>query len=203
MKKVVLLVFVFIWFFGIWFTSPYYAPNCVNWKVGENNLSCQACEDEGQLYNPVENIWWVQFYAWCCPKWSILQDDPQNPNQNICISNTVWNMWINMDSDCLINWQCSLNIYKTLWIRKSNQDPTVSTFFQDIVLWATMFLGTVITIILVVSWILYISAAISGKSNSADMAKKWIFNSILWLLFVVWSYAIIRLIQFIATAGGW
>jgi hypothetical protein len=35
-----------------------------------------------------------------------------------------------------------------------------------------MFLGTAITIILIISGILYILAAILGKSNLADMAKK-------------------------------
>lgn len=137
----------------------------------------------------------------CCP-W-ILVDDQENPGQKTCIINTEWSMWINMNKDCLINWQCSYNIYKTLGIRKSDQTPKVSTFVQDIVLGITMFLGTAITIILIISGILYILAAILGKSNLADMAKKWIFNSILWLVLVSWSYAIVRLVQFVATAGGW
>jgi hypothetical protein len=111
-------------------------------------------------------------------------------------------MWMNMDPNCLINWQCSYNIYKTVWIRKSNQNPTVSSFVQDVILWATTFMGTVITVVLIISWILYILAAILWKSNLADMAKKWIFNSILWLLLVSWSYALVRLIQFVATGGS-
>ena len=131
----------------------------------------------------------------------MLVPDSQDSSKKVCIINTAWNLWINMSSDCLINWQCSYNIYKTLWIRQSDQNPKVSTFVQDIVLWITMFLWTVITIILITSWILYILAAILWKSNLADMAKKWIFNSILWLLLVTWSYAIVRLIQFVATAG--
>jgi hypothetical protein len=47
-----------------------------------------------------------------------------------------------------------------LGIRKSDQDPQVKTFVQDIVLAVTMFLGTAIAIILVTSGILYILAAI-------------------------------------------
>lgn len=137
----------------------------------------------------------------CCP-WLVV-DDKENPGKKTCIINTEWNLWINMNTNCLINWQCSYNIYKTLGIRKSDQTPKVSTFVQDIVLGITMFLGTAITIILIISGILYILAAILGKSNLADMAKKWIFNSILWLVLVSWSYAIVRLVQFVATAGGW
>jgi len=66
-----------------------------------------------------------------------------------------------------------------------------------------MFLGTVIAILLIVSGILYIIASIQWSSSKADMAKKWIINSLLWLVLVTWSYAIVRLIQFVATAGWW
>lgn len=135
-----------------------------------------------------------------CP-WMVVKDD-NDPNKNVCIINNEWNLGINMNADCLINWQCSYNIYQTLWIRKSDQNPTVSTFVKDIILWVTMFFGTVISLILIVSWILYIMAGIQWKSTLADMAKKWIINSIVWLLLVSWSYALIRLIQFVATAGG-
>lgn len=134
----------------------------------------------------------------CCADW-IVQTDSKT-QQKVCILNLEWDMGINMNPDCLINGQCSMNIYKTLWIRKSDQNPSVGTFVQDIILWITMFLGTVIALILVTSWILYILAAIQWKSSLADMAKKWIVNSILWLIFVTWSYAIVRLIQFVATA---
>lgn len=150
--------------------------------------------DSDKIYTDDE---WLQK---CCDWWMLVPDS-QDSSKKVCIINTAWNLWINMSSGCLINWQCSYNIYKTLWIRQSDQNPKVSTFVQDIVLWITMFLWTVITIILITSWILYILAAILWKSNLADMAKKWIFNSILWLLLVTWSYAIVRLIQFVATAG--
>ncbi|MCK9466750.1 MAG: hypothetical protein M0P94_00295 [Candidatus Absconditabacterales bacterium] len=136
----------------------------------------------------------------CCP--GMLVPDSQDSSKKACITNTQGNLGINMNSDCLINGQCSYNIYKTLGIRQSDQNPSVSTFVQDIVLGITMFLGTAITIILIISGILYILAAILGKSNLADMAKKGIFNSILGLVLVSGSYAIVRLVQFVATAGG-
>jgi len=181
-------------------------------KTGDQCLACSSTEaksldnyieacsqdvsdcDSDKIYTDDE---WLQK---CCDWWMLVPDS-QDSSKKVCIINTAWNLWINMSSDCLINWQCSYNIYKTLWIRQSDQNPKVSTFVQDIVLWITMFLWTVITIILITSWILYILAAILWKSNLADMAKKWIFNSILWLLLVTWSYAIVRLIQFVATAG--
>lgn len=162
---------------------------CFDWWTSAPKCNCP----ENKRY--IDSNWAER----CCANW-IIETDPQT-QQKVCILNLEWNMGINMSSGCLINGQCSYNIYKTLWIRKSDQNPSVSTFVQDIVLGITMFLGTAITIILIISGILYILAAILWKSNLADMAKKWIFNSILWLLLVTWSYAIVRLIQFVATAG--
>gem|GEM_PF-265686 len=117
---------------------------------------------------------------------------------NIQPANSV--MGITCDEDLLVNGQCKLNIYDTLGIRKSvrnEDDPTsVGLFVQDIVLSATFFIGTVVTIALVVSGIMYIMAASSGKSP--DAAKKGIIGSLVGLLIVVSSYVIIRLVQYIA-----
>lgn len=160
----------------------------------KNNCLLSSCDDSKKYQ--LEN-----WFTVCCP-WMVV-NDTKNPWQKTCIINTEWNLGINMNSGCLINWQCSYNIYKTLGIRKSDQNPQVKTFVQDIVLAVTMFLGTVIALILITSWILYILAAILWKSSLADMAKKGIINSILWLVLVTGSYALVRLIQFVATAWGW
>lgn len=135
----------------------------------------------------------------CGTSW-ICVDDKENPAKKVCITNTEWDLWINMNADCLVNWQCSYNIYKTLWIRKSDQNPSVWSFVQDIVLAVTMFIGTVIAIVLVVSGILYILSSIKGSTSQAEMAKKGIINSIIWLILVVSSYALVRLVQFLVTA---
>lgn len=105
---------------------------------------------------------------------------------------------ININADCLRNGQCSLNIYETLWIRESNPNPTVGTFVQDIVLAATTFFGTVLTIVVVVSWLMRIMASINGKDPSN--AKKGLISWVIGFLLVISSYAIVRLIQFLATA---
>ena len=124
-----------------------------------------------------------------CPNW-ICQD-------NVCVENLYWDAGININKDCLLNWQCSMNVYKTLWIRKSNPDPSVKVFAQDIILWASMFFGTIMTVLLIVSGLSYVMAWYTGKSP--DKAKKMMVWSIIWLLFVTFSYTIIRLIQFLAT----
>jgi hypothetical protein len=215
------------WLFGWW--EQY--TKCCNWILYDDDKKCceqwvwirkadwdecLSCDTQEAKTLPdykkycsedVSNCDWSKVYEddeWltrCCP-WMLVKDD-NDPNKKVCIVNNEWNMWINMNADCLVNWQCSYNIYKTLGIRKSDQNPKVSTFIQDIVLWVTMFLGTVIAILLIVSGILYIIASIQWSSSKADMAKKWIINSLLWLVLVTWSYAIVRLIQFVATAGWW
>src|SRR5574344_1357320 len=109
-------------------------------------------------------------------------------------------MGIECCEEQLVNGQCKLNLYDTRGIRKSvrnENDPTsVGLFVQDVVLSATFFIGTVVTIALVVSGIMYILAASSGKSP--DAAKKGIIGSLIGLLIVVSSYVIIRLVQYIA-----
>jgi hypothetical protein len=116
---------------------------------------------------------------------------------NVCIRNDYWDLWIYVTTGCLLNGQCSMNIYDTIGIRQKDPNPDVKTFAQDIVLWATMFFGTVMTVLIIVSWLSYVMAWFSGKSP--DKAKKMLIWSIVWLLFVTLSYTIIRLIQFLAT----
>jgi hypothetical protein len=100
----------------------------------------------------------------------------------------------------LANGQCKLNIYKTLGIRQNMTDggnPTsVGLFVQDIILSATFFIGTLVTVALIVSGLMFIFAASSGKDPAN--AKKGIIGSLLGLLIVVSSYVIIRLVQYIA-----
>ena len=137
----------------------------------------------------------------CCP-WMVV-DSQENPGTKACIVNTEWTAGMTINSGCLINGQCKYNIYETLWIRKSDQNPSVGSFVKDIVLAVTTFIGTVVAIVLIVSGVLYIMAWIKWDTSMADKAKKWIFNSVVWLVLVVTSYAIVRLIQFLATAGWW
>ena len=126
-------------------------------------------------------------------------------NNNTSTTNT-WSssptsvMGISCNQDQLVNGQCKLSIYDTLGIRKSvrnSGDPTsVGIFLQDIILSATFFIGTLVTIALVVSGLMFIFAASSGKDPAN--AKKWIMGSLIGLLIVVSSYVIIRLVQYIA-----
>lgn len=107
---------------------------------------------------------------------------------------TIW-------EKCLTNGQCKFNIYDTLWIRKSVRAGTgdatsVGLFVQDIVLSATFFIWTVVTIALIVSGLMYIFAAASG--NDPKKAKEGIIWALIWLVIIACSYFIIRLVQYLA-----
>lgn len=103
--------------------------------------------------------------------------------------------WINLDSDCLIHWQCSMDTYELLNIRDWEEaNPT--WFVNDIITWATMFIWVLVTITLVVSWFLFILAWWDEKM--AERWKSWAKYSLIGLLLVIFSYTIIRAIQFLA-----
>jgi len=128
------------------------------------------------------------------------QNTTQNTTTNTTPQTPKSTMGITCNQDQLINGQCKLNIYDTLGIRKSvrttGQATSVWLFVQDIILSATFFIWTIVTIALIVSWLMFIFAASSGKDPAN--AKKGIVWSLIWLLLVVSSYVIIRLVQYLA-----
>lgn len=125
-----------------------------------------------------------------CPAWISDEWD--------CLVNEQGTLGIEMNPDCLTSWNCSLNVYELLGIRQSDQNPDPNLFVQDIVLAATSFIGVVVTISLVVAGVKYVFSAAPGNVTSSETAKKGILYAFLWLLLVSLSYAIIRVIQYIA-----
>ena len=106
---------------------------------------------------------------------------------------------IKMCPNCLTNGTCSFSIYQFLGIRKSLDNsvpPSPTLFVQDIILAATTFIGTILTIVFIVSGLMFIFAGATGKEPGT--AKKGMINSIIGLVIVICSYAIIRLVQYIA-----
>ena len=106
------------------------------------------------------------------------------------------NAGINISDTCLSNGTCSLNIYETLNIREDAQANNAQTLVQDIFLWATFFIGTLAAIWFIVSGM---TMVFGGASETMyEQGKKWFKYSIIGILLVVFSYSIIRLIEFIA-----
>lgn len=133
----------------------------------------------------------------CCAAWDtyIIATKSCLPTANNSASGSI--NWITINEKCLTNGQCKFNIYDTLGIRKSvGGDASVGLFVQDIVLSATFFIWTIVTVALIVSGLMYIFAAASGKDPKN--AKSWIIGALIGLVIVACSYFIIRLIQYLA-----
>lgn len=98
--------------------------------------------------------------------------------------------------------ESSFDIKQTLGLKKSSDqgETKVTPFLQDIVLALTMFIGTVVSVALIVSGLFYVFASVD--SGMKTKAKKGIINSLIGLVLVLGSYVIIRAIQFLATGGG-
>jgi hypothetical protein len=137
----------------------------------------------------------------CATKCQCTKDETYDTTTKKCVAKPTADvdpadqtvMGITMGPKCLKNGQCGFDIYKLLGINKSS---SATLFVQDILLSATFFIGTVITIALIYSGIMFIMAGATGKDPSK--AKNGITYSIIGLLLVISSYTIIRLVQYIA-----
>lgn len=218
MKKISLVIFIsfIVLYTNISFWENFlcewelWLPPCIG---GEYNSNCECIPDwtNPDSWTPdwwdqwapswwdswSNNTWWCNpanvytipgWWTGCCPGYV---------ENNECIT-SLPDLWITLDTECLLNWQCKLNVYKVMWIRKSNENPTVSGLFQDVVLAATSFVWTVVVIALIVSGLIFAFGSISWKDTKK--AKSIMIDCAIWLLLVMWSYTIIRLIQFLATA---
>lgn len=97
--------------------------------------------------------------------------------------------------DCLMGmWKNCLKYETLIWIKDNHY--TTTSIAQDVVMLATYAIWTVLTIIIIYCWLMYIFAARSWKDTSSY--KKWLINAWIWAVLVWWAYAIVRLIQYIA-----
>jgi len=104
---------------------------------------------------------------------------------------------IEMNSWCLTNGTCKLNIYKTLQLREDTQGQNTAQYFiQDLFLTATFFIGTMAVIGFLISGLMMIF----GWANEAsyEKGKKGMKYSIIGIILVTLSYTAIRAVEFIA-----
>ena len=98
---------------------------------------------------------------------------------------------------CITNWTCTFNTYNTLWIRQETQENnSAELFVQDIFLASTLFVGTIVTLWLLVSGLMMIFSW--ADEWKFEKGKTWLKYSFIALLLVIFSYTIIRAVQFIA-----
>jgi len=187
MKKIFWLfiivgLFILQWFYNISFADA--EADCINnfWDWDSANSKC-ITTNAGAQEDCLKNWWLRDNLAKTCDRswtrwWSAIQ-------------------WIRMNKTCLLNGQCGFNIYQFLGIRTSIADASSPELFvQDILLSATFFIWTIVTIALVVSGLMFIFAGATWKDPTK--AKAGIKNSFIGLLIVVCSYSIIRIVQYIA-----
>jgi hypothetical protein len=105
---------------------------------------------------------------------------------------------INLSSECTM-WMGKncFDYEQIIWIDKiQNPNMTAKSIAQDTILAATYMVWTVLTIVIIYCWLMYIFASRDGKDVS--QYKKWLIYAAIWALLVWWAYAIVRLIQYIA-----
>lgn len=115
---------------------------------------------------------------------------------------TQWDKnWISATGQCIYwVWKWCFDYEKMMFswsnLDNVNEHKTVLTVLQDVVLWATFMVWTVLMIVIIYCGLMYIFAAWDGKEPTKY--KDWLKNAAIWALFVWWGYAIVRLIQYIA-----
>jgi hypothetical protein len=149
---------------------------CTEWQVPAVNGLCYS--------NTLVTAEWQFCPAWLTAEWW-------------CVANTFGSMGIQCSPQQLLIGACSLRVYDTMQIRASNRDPSPKVFIQDIMLSATSFIWVVVTVSLMYSWWNLITAW-GINEWAAQSAKKNIRYSLIGMILVAFSYAIIRLVQYVS-----
>lgn len=118
----------------------------------------------------------------------------------IGIANASENFWIDLNTECMLDGTCKFKAYEATDIRKGNRDTSAMGFLQDAVLAPVIFIGTLVTVALIVSGLLYVFSG--AESSLKSKAKNGITYSIVGLVVVMLSLVIIRFVQFLARWGS-
>lgn len=161
----------------------------------ETPLECQGGTVEESSYDMENKVTtrkckWINWESITCT----LKDTEYAPAKQT--------LWIGLSPECLVHGGCSLDVYKTLWIRENSPKETrtsVLSLFQDAIGAATFFIGTIVTIAFVWAWFKFVLAWRNGDSSGRSSAQQGMIYAIIGLILVMSSYAIIRLVQYIAS----
>ena len=153
--------------------------------------------------------------ALCAPQYGssdVISGSVWNPTQRQCVC-SAWTMtWangalvciatpyddfgINCSPSAILRGECTWNVNKTLGLPDNKWMTNPTQIVSDLVLGATWFVGTALVIALIVMGVKYVAGGVSESAAwdlKANMKKL-----LIGLLLVVWSFTIIRLIQYIA-----
>jgi hypothetical protein len=155
------------------------------WSIRDTKTSQCICEN-----GLIADTWVCRKIL--CPNGYVEKNGIQ---QNECLQ-AWWSLGISCDATQLKNGTCHRNINQTLGIRSSSTEPNPTVVLQDIILGATSFVGTMMVIALIVMGIKYIKWWFD-EGSTGDL-KNNIRKLIIWLLLVIGSYTVIRVIQYVA-----
>ena len=118
---------------------------------------------------------------------------------NISLAQGSADVGINFNDWCLTwMWKWCFDYEKMIWIdKKQNENITVTSIAQDVILAATYMVWTVLTLVIIYCGLRYIFEAKSWSWNVKPY-KDWLIRAAIWALLVRWAYAIVRLIQYVA-----
>lgn len=112
-------------------------------------------------------------------------------------------VWITINSECMWGVGCGLSVYDSLGIRKGRAEgerTSVMLFLQDIILGASMFIGTVAAVAFILSGVYYVfSASDASYKKKAQEGMKY---AVYGLVLVTLAIVIVRITQFIARGGS-
>ena len=112
-------------------------------------------------------------------------------------------VWITIDTECMWGVGCGLSVYDSLGIRKGRAEgerTSVMLFLQDIILGASMFIGTVAAVAFILSGVYYIFSA--SDASYKKKAQEWMRYAVYGLVLVTLAIVIVRITQFIARGGS-
>lgn len=112
-------------------------------------------------------------------------------------------VWITINTECMWGVGCGLSVYDSLGIRKGRAEgerTSVMLFLQDIILGASMFIGTVAAVAFILSGVYYIFSA--SDASYKKKAQEWMRYAVYGLVLVTLAIVIVRITQFIARGGS-
>lgn len=142
------------------------------------------------------------FWTSMAQDWTTESDQASTNTQSSSATSSD-NFWVDMNSKCMLDGTCSFSIYDATKVKKDRapgERTSVMNFIQDIVLGATMFIGTVVTVALILSGFFYVFSTVD--SSLKKKAKDGIKYSLIGMVVVMLSLVIIRLVQFLARGGS-
>lgn len=112
-------------------------------------------------------------------------------------------VWITINTECMWGVGCGFSVYDSLGIRKGRAEgerTSVMLFLQDIILGASMFIGTVAAVAFILSGVYYVFSA--SDASYKKKAQEWMRYAVYGLVLVTLAIVIVRITQFIARGGS-